>query len=468
MGAPKYVGWIPNVAGRLSFSHIGDTRNPGGRIHKINAGDSRGRLVICYQSRRCSDTLLPSWYFRWLYGQEARCAFLLCLNSRGATGDAIGELHGTLYLVDERRKVDDEYWDGPFPLWSMVSDEIGSAKVTTTLPWRTHEGRDTILQSIDARCGSCAWGKFSVIIKRDGIVELCPDDRTRDVRAVFGFDFAVAEDHDGIIDFVANQAYFFVRDICHTHQHHSHSADTITTVSSDDGWHNWVPNTNYRLHRKILHMRQSRSPVQLIHALGLTAYISSFDRLARRYTSDDNPVLSYNIQNIESSLKAKIDVARWRQTQSNIVRTAFPAIFIAILSLNKDASISKFARAAIDNLFQNTIYGWFLVCLLLAQVPYYYGIYSYFDLPLIHQSKRILAGLSKSTQGSLWLFLAGFAGVFFQSVFFIFSKYTVLLLWCWALLDVFLCFAIMWTLPVIVTIGDVMRLKVFNRSLPPT
>ena len=113
---PAYVGWVPNVAGRLSFSHLGNTRNPGA-CSRINDGDSTGRLLICYQYRRYSDTLLRPAYLQYVYGQRANIAFVLCAESAANEdgSDVQGVMKGRLYLIDETAP--DRL---PFRPWAVV------------------------------------------------------------------------------------------------------------------------------------------------------------------------------------------------------------------------------------------------------------------------------------------------------------------------------------------------------------
>lgn len=94
-----YVGWIPNVAGRLSFSHIGASKFPR-KCERENTGNHLGRRVAVAQSRPLGDWLLPNWYFKLLYKYSADWVFILVGTTHSNPFDQIARIEGEIYVME--------------------------------------------------------------------------------------------------------------------------------------------------------------------------------------------------------------------------------------------------------------------------------------------------------------------------------------------------------------------------------
>ena len=76
---------------------------------------------------------------------------------------------------------------------------------------------------------------------------------------------------------VASQIYFFIRDVCHVHQHHAPTSDTILdVVPLSAGEHYWKRETLYSLFRWVIQQKRARTPSAYIDAKGVLAYARAF------------------------------------------------------------------------------------------------------------------------------------------------------------------------------------------------
>lgn len=444
-----FVGWIPNVAGRLSFSHIGNSKNPR-RCQRLNRGDSSGRLVICHQRRRVSDTLLWPFYFQWLYGYFAMCGFTFCAASKEPGNGEMGVLTGRLYITDDHL--------APKAPWGTVQSIVRAVSEATALPWRSEQGRTEVVDKLESALAPKSWGIFSVTIQRDGVVRLVPDDATEAVPAACDYDAGAALAQGASAEYVANQAFFFLKDVAHTHRHHAASSDTITTVSIDDKDGGWCAETHHRLHRQLVQMRSSNDPSKLLNALGVLAYVSSFDELARRLYPD-RPGLKYHTSFIADAVKARIESSKWQQTQLNLIRTALPALVIAFLSLTKDqqGGLAELAHQLLGKAFPASWSGVGLALLILAQAPFYYGRWAYTDNRMVRRIRRVWAGLSQNAQGLTWVVGALAAAAVPLLTALANGGFTSHNMWLAAAIDLSIALFALAFLPYVYTIADVLQ-----------
>ena len=444
---PAYVGWVPNVAGRLSFSHLGNTRNPGA-CSRINDGDSTGRLLICYQYRRSSDTLLRPAYLQYVYGQRANIAFVLCAESAANEdgSDVQGVMKGRLYLIDETAP--DRL---PFRPWAVVEEQWSELRKTHAQPARHPAARQALLKELDEAFAPKAFGSFAVSLHRDGVLELEPDENVCALSAA-GFNGPHGDDITG---YIANQAYFFIKDIAHTHRHHPASADSITTASPSPP-QDWAANTLFGLHRKVVDLRRTGKAPRLFNALGVLAYISSFSAIAEVRVGK-KPHLTYNTKQIEDAIKAHLEAAKWRQVQWNIIKTALPALLIALMNFGGESGISKAASHWVTALFPNDFFGWALASLFVVATSLYYQVIDPWMIPGSQRAKRIFAALDRQKQAIVWLLIACLP-VFLGLLDLIFGgRIDVAFYWTVAFWSAAGWVALLWSLPYLVTADDAFK-----------
>ena len=104
------------------------------------------------------------------------------------------------------------------------------------------------------------------------------------------------------VKWAADQAYFFLRDLCHAHQHHSPSVDTILILQDWLGYGDvtWRNNILYSLNHYIIRLRRSLHSEDLHRANGVSAYARSFLALSDR-REPSKPTAPFNIEATEMS-----------------------------------------------------------------------------------------------------------------------------------------------------------------------
>ncbi|RGP35816.1 hypothetical protein [Pseudotabrizicola alkalilacus] len=77
---------------------------------------------------------------------------------------------------------------------------------------------------------------------------------------------------------VASQILFFLRDVCHVHQHHAPTSDTILDVIPyDESDRAWKRETLYSLYRWVIQQKRTKNPEAYIDAKGVLAYARAFE-----------------------------------------------------------------------------------------------------------------------------------------------------------------------------------------------
>ncbi|MDR3570683.1 MAG: hypothetical protein P4L81_00570 [Candidatus Pacebacteria bacterium] len=106
----------------------------------------------------------------------------------------------------------------------------------------------------------------------------------------------------------SDQAYFFLRDLCHVHQHHSPQVDTILILQHLNGddlqWRNYVI---YSLQHYIIKMKRTSHTADLHRAMGVLGYAKSFYQICiARDAELARKMSNFNYEAIECSLRSRI------------------------------------------------------------------------------------------------------------------------------------------------------------------
>ncbi|WP_297754659.1 hypothetical protein [uncultured Shimia sp.] len=132
----------------------------------------------------------------------------------------------------------------------------------------TEEEFQRLFQELAADCAAAAQDRpgalTAIELQRSGDVTVTVDD-------------SLVED-GAEQKLIASQAFFFLRDIAHVHQHHAPTTDTILDVTpvSDDS-HAWQRETLYSLYRWVIQQKRSKSPIAYLGAKGVLAYARAFE-----------------------------------------------------------------------------------------------------------------------------------------------------------------------------------------------
>jgi len=104
---------------------------------------------------------------------------------------------------------------------------------------------------------------------------------------------------------VADQSYFFLRDITHAHQHHVPSSDTILILQRrDEADQNWRKRIIFSLYHQVIKAKRFGDAPSVYQSLGIQAYCMSFKAICGNtpaWTEDHH----FNDEALKQSLEAK-------------------------------------------------------------------------------------------------------------------------------------------------------------------
>lgn len=314
-----YKGWVPTVNGRLSFKLIGETRYPS-EPEYVNSADGSHLYVAALQSRQLSDVLFEPVAGR-LLGYSGHFDFVLCARARRAPTSPDSKLIGRIFLFHRQT----------FIQTNAKHIFRGSVKSMRALdPGALNLGLKqqylALGQELLSRCDLY----MDVILNRDGILTLSHlrwgnqhlERNTEEHADAIGFDL----EHG-----IADQMYFFVRDLTHQHQHHGNDADTIITTQrqakSDDM--SWCLEIMYSLYFHIITVKRKENPSEHVRALGILAYLQSYKNIIQRRKDIVQPTLKlpdFDDASSKESIKATKDYIDFKlneQKRNNDNQKAF-------------------------------------------------------------------------------------------------------------------------------------------------
>lgn len=264
-----YKGWVPTVNGRLSFKIIGETRYPR-EPEYVNSADGSHLYVAALQSRQLSDVLFEP-ILGPLLGYSGKFECILCARARKARSSSNSKLIGKVFLFHKK-----------------TFAETGAREIFNT-QIRSLHGLDPgagnlglksqyldLVQSLSSRCDL----SVNVVLNRDGIITLWDivwnnaslEENTALHANQISFDLTHG---------IADQIFFFVRDLTHQHQHHGPDADTIITtqrVQKPDDME-WCLEIMYSLYYHIITIKRKENPAEHVRALGILAYLQSYKKI---------------------------------------------------------------------------------------------------------------------------------------------------------------------------------------------
>jgi len=418
----EFKGWIPNVAGRLSFKNIGNTNYPR-KCLNLNEEDDEGRYLLCLQQRTLKDSPVARWYFQLVTGKQPDWYFVFLAESKAIDADRVASLEGHVFAFLR------EQWFGQIHGQEHIDIEKTPHMVVRNLLASLHNEatvkqverslfRDEVgplaleLQKMCAVSAKC-------VIGRDGVVTLNPNQISANVltKPLDESQKAPIKIEGKELQYYMNQLYFFIKDISHRHRHHPDRSDNIINLRGIDEFDSWARECHYSIHRKVVELRRSRDPMLLYNALGMIAYIKSFGKIIKNggFAAEAETIYDgYQYDSIENSLKAEIEALKWKRTQTNILVVALPALLIALFNMIKNGSPQPKAdsmTSAILNILEQSFGGTWLgsllsILLLCLIASASYGVWSISQLSAFADAKRLLRGFKPSFQFYFYLFLA--------------------------------------------------------------
>jgi hypothetical protein len=330
-----FKGWIPTVSGQLSFGAFGHDSSRHEAV-RTNVADDSDRYVICYQMRNLSDAPIPIL----APDIDGRLWFLCLAQSETFDGRPKERLVGQLLIFDQHKNFKN-------CLESVVNsarERLDSFSPSNGQTLREHYEQyfETVKNEVRAYCSCCI--EFTLL--RSGTCTLTFDDSAKVVTGAPG-----GATDAGMVHPIVSQAFFFLRDVGHAHQHHSPSTDTILDVypvKDDTDDLVWRAKTLYALYRKIISYKRQPESELFYSSLGILSYAESFRiNSERELKSEDREKLpKYNGDQMRGSIQA-IQAAQSklladRQRRMDIIRTTMFSVIGMILALVSAIRLTDF------------------------------------------------------------------------------------------------------------------------------
>jgi len=188
--AKRYTGWVPTVTGNLSFSAIGVSKFPK-KEYKCYRDIGDKKLTLVVQDRTTSDRIIPR-----KESPIGSFIFIALLISKKDTQH--NENMGYVFVLPTIDFWRFEYLIKGFLSERLVDDFASHINSLVSALTTTEKAKKYVTET-------------RVSLLRNGKLTIDVDDN-------------VQEDIPGTL---ANQVFYFVRDITHIHQHHEATSDTI-------------------------------------------------------------------------------------------------------------------------------------------------------------------------------------------------------------------------------------------------
>ncbi|WP_148102874.1 hypothetical protein [Rhodovulum iodosum] len=325
------MAWVPTVSGRLSFSIIGQTSWPQ-RCVRVSDLDG-GERAVFFQERYCDDFTFPFlgrmnrvrnlvfgiFSFLFFRGWTTGRHFFVCHAQRiKSQGTELDYLRGTIYPILASRT-------GVIVKREILND-IVSLENAVRLKREIEQsaGIECLTESLEDRLrGVCpVLVDFSLI--RDGLISLTP----RSPREAPGGRFPNDKDTRDYVE----QAFFFIRDISHEHQHHDPSTDTIIVIHEKNK--EAAARIFFDLFRSVIRFKRVRNVDNIVNAAGVLSYASSFKSVAAAYKNEIGELPNdYQVENLCSSLSVARESINIQQGQRSNGTSLFLTIFFGFFSL---------------------------------------------------------------------------------------------------------------------------------------
>lgn len=323
----SFKGWVPTVNGRLSFKIIGETRHPT-EAHYANASTKTHQYVLACQDRNLSDVLFDRLLSK-LFRVDGHFDFVFCSRARRRRADAVPI--GRVYVSRGGKKTGLRH----IPNFNEAVEEFRSLdfesgdSTARRLYLQTHI---VLAQAADFYA--------DVILHRNGLIGI-----SRIMwksSEVFGNSLSYAKETGTDLEHsIADQIFYFVRDISHQHQHHGADADTITsTIRTTDAGIAWAADVVFSLYYHIITIKRRSDPIDHVRVLGVLAYLRSFKNIIERV--EEEKKLSAGIPTFDddatkesvTATKNYIELLSTRRKQkSDTFRTVLFAVTATALTL---------------------------------------------------------------------------------------------------------------------------------------
>jgi hypothetical protein len=298
----EFVGWIPNIAGRLSFSSLSKSYLTTKSLNVFLLPATPGsRFVAAYHRRVSNDDAakaIPRALLRALIGKPAyrldwplRDTFDHFIVLRGSPDDET--LAGRAYIL--RRAATADRWLTEFGKFYADFRLAGLRRDGVLLP--VFEKFHAELDDIAGAENPANFMSADINIERSGECHILVPDAGPPTWPVAPFERALP-------------FFRFARDLFHQHYHHPHSDDAFTGIREATAGDAWKVDTDGTLYRAVLGARRRGKPADLAEAAGRLAYLDAFQRKMLPPTTRTLEQLSQSLEASNQQAEHKAAVAR--------------------------------------------------------------------------------------------------------------------------------------------------------------
>lgn len=368
------------------------------------------RFIICFQERDTSDVLLPrkSVTGPLFFKLEGRLWFVCIARSEELSGIPQEALSGRIFIISDRK-----HWRKQArAILKSAQDDMRRSDLFAGY----FDGDDpSLLDSTAKKMSdvSSFWVDFCMC--RNGETTICLD--TEETFCENATQIAANADKNHFHDLLCRQTFYFLKDICHRHQHHSPKTDTLADLYVCSNDIEWRREVLYALYRKIIHFKRNRTEDAVFDSMGMLAYAQAFQTICRKSNQQhqlpdfDNHSLKCSLEAAYKDLTHERDKRRDRRNFFLGFVFSTLGVLLTIISLlqitdAKIASPNPSLVAIAEGFLQNPI----KYVILFSAGALLIWVYPWYS-PLAKNFVRFLQPL-----GQLW---AGFVCVTFGLVFFI-------------------------------------------------
>ncbi len=309
MDSKHFVGWVPTVTGHLSFTTIATGTFPT-RCWRRESG----KKFVAVQRRDLLDVLVP-------YADSIEVMRFF----REKLANLVVGISGRFwYILDAQESADGETLSGSI---HMVPAAKNRPFVKTLRSWLATSGNLDVFDKITPKIKNASCYSVEFSLERGGKASIFPD---------------LVNGGSQLQHLLANQTFFFLKDISHVHQHHHPSHDAITEVedvSSAEDKSEWIEQTQFCLYRAIIRFKRFKNEKALFRAAGILAYAQSFDRT---YGEDSSLAKRFHVDELKESLAVGREERRHFHNRSLSVSETVRGFFFAAFGLV--AATGIFAR----------------------------------------------------------------------------------------------------------------------------
>lgn len=345
----SYAGWVPNVRSHLSFSMIGAAKRAESFTEPLRKRPTR--IVLVHQHRTVNDYPLAEWLAKiiapdislhWMLDAETAATDIPVIRDGKPhpEKDRQGMLRGTIRLW---ARMDSEKAKAAQKVAIREIDRLLRTPCMNPASECSREAADATIDGLRSDV------RYHIDQAGPAIILDFALMRTGECRVWYGQKPSNVE--EDLLDWVAEQGYYFIKDVVHDHTHHDETSDQITPLyrfgkKLNEPGHDdeiaWRRETLWSLSREIERLNREGGLTDQRKSLGIIAYAEAFQASLMGHTrtqdskdrfQESTSVHDYDFKHLKDSIRASIDVNSTRLAQKIQVAIALPTMFIASTAL---------------------------------------------------------------------------------------------------------------------------------------